>query len=929
MNGMEKAVNMIWLMVGDKKPLKANDIRKAIDTAYPVVKGFFNEDESESNIKEKILRHIESRCSTWMIGPATTLDNWDDHEPWLKNKKSTIPWEFWTRYYQYITLVKGWNSDIAGNLDEITDKILERLEDPMREGSWDRRGMVVGEIQSGKTANYIGLIGKAIDSGYKLIIVLAGLHNSLRSQTQIRIDEGILGYDSQKSDSFDETTQRKMIGVGNLPNYRLLPGIIPLTTSSENGDFSRSICRRRGVVPGEYPIILVIKKNASVLKNLKEWALDLRAKDLEDGRKVVPDVPLLMIDDEADNASVNTINIFDDNGNPLEDYDVTKINGLIRKILFSFEKSAYVGYTATPFANIFIYPEGESPVYGPDLFPRSFIINLPVPTNYTGPVEIFGLDPSLESGYEEVQGLPLVEIITDYEEYIPTKHKIDLIVKDLPESLKKAIKSFILSCAARSARGQEHSHNSMLVHVTRYIQVQNQIARLIKEELKQIQQRLQYGEGSYPDHILEEMEKIWREDYIPVTEKVSGIIKDDLIEIQNWNRIKENLVSSALKIEIIIANGSAKDALNYRDHEKTGLSAIIIGGDKLSRGLTLEGLTISYYLRATRMYDTLMQMGRWFGYRSGYLDLCRIYTSSELADCYRHIALANKELRDEFDHMVDIGGTPVDYGLRVRTHPNGMIITSMSKMRSGERLRISYAGTISESIVFHSDTDKVNNNYSVFSGFISSLGTPLESQNKKNYFKWKTVPGTDIVDLLNNIETHPDSFKANSALLAQYIKARIYDKELTDWTVVLITGGQGGEWEIGGHIVTCVTRTILKSYPGKYTIRRLVSPSDEWLDFDESEQKAIMENTIAKFKRGNTKNKEAPTYPSGEIIRDTRSKKNGLLLLYPVELTDTDNKKIIKEVGFALSFPKSDLARTVEYQVNKIYWQQGIGENGY
>jgi len=359
------------------------------------------------------------------------------------------------------------------------------------------------------------------------------------------------------------------------------------------------------------------------------------------------------------------------------------------------------------------------------------------------------------------------------------------------------------------------------------------------------------------------------------------------------------------------------------------LSAIIIGGDKLSRGLTLEGLTISYYLRATRMYDTLMQMGRWFGYRSGYLDLCRIYTSSELADCYRHIALANKELRDEFDHMVDIGGTPVDYGLRVRTHPNGMIITSMSKMRSGERLRISYAGTISESIVFHSDTDKVNNNYSVFSGFISSLGTPLESQNKKNYFKWKTVPGTDIVDLLNNIETHPDSFKANSALLAQYIKARIHDKELTDWTVVLITGGQGGEWEIGGHIVTCVTRTILKSYPGKYTIRRLVSPSDEWLDFDESEQKAIMENTIAKFKRGNTKNKEMPTYPSGEIIRDTRSKKNGLLLLYPVELTDTDNKKIIKEVGFALSFPKSDLARTVEYQVNKIYWQQGIGENGY
>jgi hypothetical protein len=931
MNEYEKALQIIWLLVKDKKPLTEDIIRNEIIKALPVLKTVLNTDTSDENIIETLLRQIEGRCNIWMIGQATYLDNKEeDHIIWLPDRKDEIAWKFWKRYTLYLEQEMGRAPDIISYIDKLTDDVLGRLEDPERDGQWDRRGMIVGEIQSGKTANYIGLICKAVDAGYKLIIVLAGLHNSLRSQTQLRIDEGFLGFDTQKSLAFNREKKNLLMGVGLLHNFEF-HSATSLTNSAENGDFNKKVADQYGVIPGEYPIILVIKKHKSILTNLLRWALSVRGMETETGRRFVRDVPLLLIDDEADNASINTKPILDENGKPQEDYDVSVINGLIRELLNSFEQSAYVGYTATPFANIFIYPEGETDKYGEDLFPRSFIINLPVPSNYIGPSELFGLDAAPDVGIEGVEGLNfnVVTPIDDYKDIIPDKHRRDLNVKNLPESLIKAMKTFILSCAARIARGQDTAHNSMLVHVTRYVSVQEQIAELISEELSTIQQRLEYGDGNFPKKLYDELEQMWNNEFVPVTIDMMGKIDDTQIQKIEWTDIRNNLRKAASRIQIKKINGTAKDILDYRLH-KNGLNVIAIGGDRLSRGLTLEGLTVSYYLRAAKMYDTLMQMGRWFGYRPGYLDLCRIFTSKELIEWYRHIAMVSKELKQEFNHMAEIGANPADYGLRVRTHPDGLLITSVNKMRSGTKMRLSYAGTISESIVFHKNTTIIKKNYDAFDRFIKSIGN-YGMDNGKNYL-WSNIEGKKIADLMDDIETHPDSRKASAQLLAQYIESRLIDGELVDWTVALISGGKGEKGRVGGWDVNFVIRDWLSDGNGsnginKYTIRRLVSPTDEWLDLNEKERASVMEKTLIEWKNGKIKSSEEPTRPSGLIIRETRLKTNGLLLIYPIDPGKTEEK--IPVMGFALSFPKSDLARAIEYKVNNIYWNQEFGGNDY
>ena len=273
--------------------------------------------------------------------------------------------------------------------------------------------MVVGQVQSGKTSNYTGLICKAVDAGYKVIIVLAGIHNSLRSQTQLRLDEGFLGRDTQVKRAYEEGIAP--LGVGNirLNNKKLI--VHSATSSEEKGDFNNRVANKLGLIPGGHdPILMVVKKNKSVLTNLVKWALSTVTEQA--GKRIMRDVPLLVIDDEADHASINTKLMLDENGKSVDDDNVTAINGLIRKLLNSFEQSAYIGYTATPFANIFIYPNSLSNKHCTDLFPRSFIINLPAPSNYIGPAQVFGLEAEPAIDLEEVRGLDIIREINDQTE---------------------------------------------------------------------------------------------------------------------------------------------------------------------------------------------------------------------------------------------------------------------------------------------------------------------------------------------------------------------------------------------------------------------------------------------------------------------------------------------------------------------------------
>jgi hypothetical protein len=913
MDNYEKARQLTLIM------LKGNEITTELieEKARLVIKMLQSEGNEGKIDVETLVRDIESRCNVW-IGRGTVLEKPEDHIVWLPNRRSRINWRLWNRYRRYLEEEELWSEQTIIRMEDLTDQVLERLENPTREGPWDRRGMVVGQIQSGKTANYIGLICKAADAGYKLIVVLAGLHNNLRSQTQLRIDMGYLGFDTQLSRAFDQQNLR--MGVGLLPGAEFVT-VHSLTSSANNGDFNRKVAEQVGVLPGgAEPVILVVKKNKSVLRNLLMWALSVKGeRDPQSGKTIVKNTPLLVIDDEADNASINTNpQPRDENGKILDDYNVTAINGLIRRLLDSFEQSAYVGYTATPFANIFIYPQGETDTHGEDLFPRSFIINLPVPSNHIGPAEVFGMDLDADAGLPSHEGLPIVRTIDDYQSSIPDGHKKDHVSESLPESLKQAIRCFILSCAARMARGQVNVHNSMLVHVTRYVAVQQKIVELVSEEMNRLRRRLQYGNGKSSQQLIEEMEFLWKYDYVSTMESVREIVRDDHLLIPlSWDEVSKYLYDAASRIQVKQINGTAKDILDYRDHVD-GLFVIAIGGDKLSRGLTLEGLTVSYYLRASRMYDTLMQMGRWFGYRPGYVDLCRIFTTSELVDWYRHITLANEELRREFDYMADVGRTPEDYGLRVRTHPSGLLITAVNKMRSGTYMDMSYAGESAEITIFDKNEVNVKRNLRTLNSFIREIGAP--ASNRSGNIIWEHVEPHAIITLLKDISVHPDNRKFG--LVREYIETQVRQKELIDWTVGLISRHDGRQFELGGYKVGLIRRSPTTKEGSRYCLNkgRLLSPPDELLDLTEEEIKRALE--LAPY---NSKTGEPLERPQPGAIRQVRPKEKGLMLIYPLDPSEVGLTTPF--MGLFFSFPASDTARLIGYKVNNIYWQEEFGED--
>ena len=358
---------------------------------------------SETVDRAALLRELESRFSVWIGREATLADN-ADHIPWLPTKRDSIPWRFWSRYRQF--LEQYWSPRSIELLDHLTDHVLGLLEDPDRPGAWDRRGLLVGHVQSGKTANYIGLLSKAADAGYKLIVVLTGLHNNLRSQTQMRLDEGFLGYESMPP-AEEERRGRQFLGVGLVDPSPLADTI---TNRSEQGDFRRTVANNFGVHLGTHPLVFIVKKNRRVLDNLFNWVEWIADNtDSQTGRRIVTRESLLVIDDEADLASIDTnLQGLDNSGELDPDHDPTAINGCIRRILHAFDKRAYVGYTATPFANVFIHERGRTREEGEDLFPRSFIVNLPAPSNYAGPVRVFGL---AADGDDDDQGTPPLPVV--------------------------------------------------------------------------------------------------------------------------------------------------------------------------------------------------------------------------------------------------------------------------------------------------------------------------------------------------------------------------------------------------------------------------------------------------------------------------------------------------------------------------------------
>lgn len=875
--------------------------------------------------REQLIREVEELYNIRM-DEFRVIEARERRRPWIVDKRTAI-WgtdktTFWTRYRDYLYIEKNFPGEVLSKLDRLTDRILDGLFDPAQNVIIDKRGLVVGQVQSGKTANYTGLICKAADAGFKLIIVLAGIHNNLRSQTQLRVDEGFLGFDTQHQRAFQKNNLR--IGVGRIDQSIIAHS---LTSSLENGDFSAGAANSLGFnFDTNEPIIAVVKKNASVLRRLNQW-LSSKATELPDGRRVIRNKSLLLIDDEADNASINT--------NSEED-TATKINSLIRDTLRLFDRSGYVGYTATPFANIFI------PLTEDDLFPRDFIVNLPAPSNYIGPDKVFGFE-LVEDDEDSENVLPIVRRIDDYQEAFPDKHKMkDPAPVELPQSLHIAIRCFILTCAVRRLRGQATAHNSMLIHVTRFIKWQGYVKELVENVFDYYRRGI---EMNLPG-IIEELRKTFEEDFTydttyknPYTKQdetytetyksfvstsqeiLSGSLRsiDSQVQVHAWRDVLPHLNDAAAKITVREINGGSGDVLNYFDHQN-GLSVIAIGGDKLSRGLTLEGLSVSYYLRASKMYDTLMQMGRWFGYRPGYADLCRLFISRELNEWFCHITLATQQLRDEFDYLADVAGsTPDQFAVRVRTHPGVLQISASNKIRKAEEVRVSWSGRLVESYELSKHPDVIKKNLDAATNLIQTLG--LEYEEKNRYFLWRNKSLAVVKDFLRAFETYENLKSAAPANLLRFIEMNERFGELNNWSVAVMSKDRGSKsHRIGTVEIKLIKRTEddKKKTDDLYYIRKshIISPNDEFVDLSDDEVKEAKKLTDEHWEK--MKKEGTPLYPSGEIVRNTIRKPNRpLLIIYFLDPVGAGLPGSDPIIGYAISFPATDRDSAVSFAVHK------------
>lgn len=896
--------------------------------------------------RDAVTDELIRRFSLW-IGQDSSLINNVGHIQWLNSARKK-DWRYWQRYREWME--KSISPKAVEALDLSTDRVLGMLEDPLREGTWDRRGLVVGHIQSGKTGNYTGLICKAADAGYKIIIVLAGLHNNLRAQTQMRLDEGFLGFETKPSPQ-----DIRIIGVGEIDGD---PSIRPnyATNRSEKGDFNTQLAMNLGITPEQRPWLFVVKKNKTVLERLYFWIRNhvANVQDPETGRKIVTNLPLLLIDDEADHGSVDTgEQLFDAEGLPDKEHEPKAINRLTRRILHSFARSAYTGYTATPFANIFIHERGETLEEGLDLFPASFITNLAAPSTYVGPARVFGL----QANGARTAGLPLVREFEDYASsqdartgWMPQRHKnghrpLYEGQDVLPPSLVEAIDAFLLACAVRNLRGQHMQHSSMLVHVTRFNSVQQAVMSQVQSHLRHLKQRLVRGIDS--EQILSRLHVLWESDFLLTSGKLRKECTDLAVpEMPQWEEVEAALPDAIADIEVRMINGTAKDALDYADQNGAALKVIAIGGDKLSRGLTLEGLCVSYFLRASRMYDTLMQMGRWFGYRPGYLDICRLYTTSELVEWFGHIADAGEELRQEFDLMAESGSTPREYGLKVQSHPV-LMVTSQLKMRTARNLMLSFSGRLVETISLYREPKVLEGNLEAARRLVLSLKDPSEknpirmrngSKQEWSGYVWNRAPASEVISFLREYRTHPAAYKVNGPLLADFIHSLTGDHELTSWTVALIGGGVGESAElVDGIQVDMLKRKPNGQHSDRYSIGRLLSPRDEAIDLDEQAWVAALAETRRAWRSdpGRLQDSGEPDDPNGPAIRKIRGfgaegvparPDTGLFLLYvldPKEAELSDGTSPV--IAFGISFPGSNSGSKVEYKVNNILWEQEYG----
>lgn len=562
----------------------------------------------------------ERRFDDWYSGPSE-----DD--------------QFWPALKKFLLEGKKWPASTVDSVDRESTNVMKRLQPVF--GRVDVKGLVVGYVQSGKTANYSALIAKAADVGYRLIIVLAGIHNSLRRQTQMRLQAELINSNEH---------------VKTLWHTLTLPQEDFRARGTNTDAFLSDDSNQR--------ILLVVKKNAQVLGRLIKWLSAAQPRLLEA-------CPALLIDDEADQAGLNTGKVGED--------ERTAINRLILKLKKTLPKSAYVGYTATPFANVLVDPSGE------DLYPSDFIVALRKPPGYFGAELFFGREPLANDDAEVPQPPDMFRVVEDDE--VPlvrpmSRAATSSFTPDVPASLREAIEYFLLATAARWARGHRMKHSSMLVHTTMSLPAHRSLKDCIDAEVKKLQRSLGSVDKSTT---LARLEKLWIDEHAKV--------RPEGLDPVPFAAVESRLRKVLDRLRVVVDNCQSDSRLLYKEEAELGdadeVVHIAVGGNTLSRGLTLEGLIVSYFVRSASAYDTLLQMGRWFGYRFGYEDLPRIWMTDELRQAFRDLATVEEEIRNDIARYEEEKVTPREFAIRIRIHP-ALAVISRLKVHS----RSPYSSTL-------------------------------------------------------------------------------------------------------------------------------------------------------------------------------------------------------------------------------------------
>lgn len=783
---------------------------------------------------------------------------------WWTSKKQLVSDKYYSNnYFKYMK--RSLAPDVLNTIDEDTNAVMNNLADPDLD-EFSIYGMVVGHVQSGKTSNYASLICKAADSGYRFIVVIAGGQNNLRDQTQRRLDEVFVGANYQ--------------GVGKLPDF--LREKMPVSLTNADNDFKIETAKASGTTNFDnmqLPILVVIKKHTKPLSNLLEW-LDKHYKDQVNKA-------MLVIDDESDYASINT----------KSEEDPTVINEKIRLLLQKFKKSAYVAYTATPYANIFVDHEAKNDEMGKDLFPRDFIYALDAPTNYFGAEKIFGGED--KKYVVEIPSTEAVIELDESEQYEPDE--IPFIIKHkknyedelnrLPETLKDAIRLFLINIAIRNLRNQK-KHNSMLIHISRLTNIHIKVKKLVEEYFDLLKNDIiTYGavKNRYDvsSHLRAMKDTFWT--------RLSNIEFDFETILKEICKIVETVL-------IVDVHQKAKTPLAYRDDIQSNV--IVIGGLSLSRGFTLEGLSVSYFLRTTIYYDTLMQMGRWFGYRIGYEDICRVYLTDDLYNKFAFIIEATNDLVNRLKEMREENLTPEDFGLAVQLHPDSLLqVTARNKSRYTEDmyLEMKLDGLLKETRWLSNLQKDLDENENLLRETVRALQSENIGESVGNSYVWQDVNSKIVKNFVENHHLYKnDPLGIKSRMPIEFIKDYI-SKNITAWDVVMYNGNGEEKFQVDSVEVNRQIRSV-------------------------TEKQGYFEVANRQLSRANPESIIMPKeYKKLNSYEMRKKLKKPLLMLHALTLKDkVKSDSEVNAVGFGISFPilKDTKDITLKVKINPVYKKQ-------